>query len=116
MNFNEAEARGATRVAVIGKTVAENLFGEEGTVGKTMRIKGSPYQIIGLLSARGQSLDGRDQDDTVLVPVTTAQRKLFGGQFPGTIRFILAQAKSAEVMAEAEIVQQLRIRHRISEG
>ena len=117
-NFTETEVRGATRVAVIGKTIASNLFGDENPVGKTMRIKGSPYQVIGLLSARGQSLDGRDQDDTVLVPITTAQRKLFGGQFPGTVRYILVQAKSAQSMAEAEeeIVQMLRVRHRISEG
>ena len=117
-NFTETEVRGATRVAVIGKTVATNLFAEEDPVGKTLRIKGSPYQIIGLLAARGQSLDGRDQDDTVLVPVTTAQRKLFGGQFPGTVRYILVQGKSAESMpdAEAEINQMLRIRHRLSEG
>ena len=117
-NFTETEVRGATRVAVIGKTIASNLFGDENPVGKTMRIKGSPYQVIGLLSARGQSLDGRDQDDTVLVPITTAQRKLFGGQFPGTVRFILVQGKSAQNMAEAEeeIVQMLRVRHRITEG
>jgi putative ABC transport system permease protein len=117
-NFTETEVRGATRVAVIGQTVATNLFGEEDPVGKILRIKGSPYQVIGLLSARGQSLDGRDQDDTVLVPVTTAQRKLFGDQFPGTVRYILVQGKSAESMAdaEAEINQTLRLRHRLTEG
>ncbi len=115
-NFTDAEVRGATRVVVLGKTVAKNLFGEEDPVGKTLRIKGSPYQVIGLLSNRGQSLDGRDQDDSALIPVTTGQRKLFGGQFPGTVRYILVQAKSALAMPEAEqeITQVLRIRHRLS--
>ena len=117
-NFTETEVRGATRVALVGKTVAKNLFGEEDPVGKTLRIKGSPYQIIGLLAPRGQSLDGRDQDDNVLVPVTTAQRKLFGGQFPGTVRFIMVQAKSAQDMADAEeeMTQLLRVRHRLNDG
>lgn len=116
-NFTDVEVRGATRVALIGKTVASNLFGEEDPVGKTIRIKGSPYQIIGLLSARGQSLDGRDQDDTVIVPVTTAQRKLFGNQFPGTVRYILAQARTAQDMpaAEEEMTQTLRLRHRLTD-
>ena len=84
-NFTDTEVRGATRVVVLGKTVAKNLFGEEDPVGKTLRIKGSPYQVIGLLSNRGQSLDGRDQDDSALIPITTGQRKLFGGQFHGTV-------------------------------
>jgi putative ABC transport system permease protein len=116
-NFGDTEVRGATRVVLLGKTVAKNLFGEEDPVGKTIRIKGSPYQVIGLLTSRGQSLDGRDQDDSALIPITTGQRKLFGGQFPGTVRYILVQAKSAQVMPEAEqeITQMLRIRHRLSE-
>ena len=116
-NFTDTEVRGATRVVLLGKTVAKNLFGEEDPVGKTIRIKGSPYQVIGLLTNRGQSLDGRDQDDSVVIPITTGQRKLFGGQFPGTVRYILVQAKSAQVMPEAEqeITQMLRIRHRLSE-
>ncbi|MDP1680168.1 MAG: ABC transporter permease, partial [Burkholderiales bacterium] len=116
-NFSDTEVRGATRVVLLGKTVAKNLFGEEDPVGKTIRIKGSPYQVIGLLTNRGQSLDGRDQDDSALIPISTGQRKLFGGQFPGTVRYILVQAKSAQVMPEAEqeITQMLRIRHRLSE-
>ncbi len=71
--------------------------------------------VIGVLAAKGQSLDGRDQDDTVLIPVTTAQRKLFGSQFPGTVRFIMAQATSADAMpaAEREMTQLLRQRHHL---
>ncbi len=115
-SFNASDVRAASKVVLIGQTVAKNLFGEEDPVGKTIRIKNSPFLVIGLLSNKGQSLDGRDQDDTALVPVTTAQTKLFGNPFPGTVRFIMAQAISDNMMEEAEqdIAQALRLRHRIS--
>jgi putative ABC transport system permease protein len=115
--FGASEVRGAARVVLLGQTVARNLFGSENPVGRTLRIKSQPFLVVGLLEAKGQSLDGRDQDDTALVPVTTAQTKLFGNPFPGTVRFIMAQAGSAESMEEAEedITQLLRARHRIAE-
>ncbi len=116
--FTDSDVRSATRVALIGQTVAKNLFGEEEPVGKMIRIKQSPYLVIGLLAAKGQSLDGRDQDDTILVPVTTAQRKLFGTQFQGTVRYIMAQATAPEAMAGTEraLNQLLRQRHHLQEG
>ncbi len=116
--FTDSDIRSATRVALLGQTVVQNLFGDEDPVGKTIRIKNSPYLVLGVLAAKGQSLDGRDQDDTVLVPVTTAQRKLFGSQFAGTVRFIMVQAESAEAMPSVEksINDLLRQRHRIREG
>lgn len=116
--FTDSDIRAATRVALLGQTVVHNLFGDEYPINKTIRIKNSPYVVLGVLSAKGQSLDGRDQDDTVLVPVTTAQRKLFGTQFAGTVRFIMAQASSSEAMPSAEksIKELLRQRHRIRDG
>jgi putative ABC transport system permease protein len=116
--FTDSDVRAGTRVLLIGQTVARQLFGEEDPVGKTVRIKNSPFQVLGILAAKGQSLDGRDQDDTVLVPVTTAQRQLFGNQFPGMVRFIMVKAKSAEAMDRAEKDMQalLHTRHRIREG
>ncbi len=116
--FTDSDVRAATRVALLGQTVAHNLFGDEDPVDKTIRIKNSPYVVLGVLAAKGQSLDGRDQDDTVLVPVTTAQRKLFGTQFAGTVRFIMVQSISAEAMpaAEKSITELLRQRHRIRDG
>ena len=116
--FTDSDVRSATRVALLGQTVAYNLFGEENPLGKMIRIKNSPYLVLGVLAAKGQSLDGRDQDDTVLVPVTTAQRKLFGSQFAETVRFIMAQAESAEAMptVEKSINELLRQRHRIRAG
>ena len=114
----ESDVRSATRVAVLGITVAQNLFGEENPVGKTIRIKQSPFVVIGVLAPKGQSLDGRDQDDTILVPVRTAQRQLFGQQFQNTVRHIMVQATSASVMpaTEREMNDLLRQRHRIREG
>ncbi|MBP6497121.1 MAG: ABC transporter permease [Campylobacteraceae bacterium] len=116
--FGDSDVRGSTRVAILGKTVVKNLFGDENPVGKTIRIKQSPYLVVGVLGAKGQSLDGRDQDDTVLVPVTTAQTKLFGSQFKGTVRFIMVEASSEEVMpkAEKEMVQLLRQRHKLRDS
>jgi putative ABC transport system permease protein len=117
-SFTETDVRSATRVALIGMTVYKNLFLDEDPVGKTIRIKNSPYLVIGLLAAKGQSLDGRDQDDTILIPVTTALQKLFGTQFQGSVRFIMVQAVSPDKMEQAErdMTQLLRARHRIAEG
>ncbi|MDX1253330.1 MAG: ABC transporter permease [Gammaproteobacteria bacterium] len=116
--FTDGDVRSATRVAVLGQTVVSNLFGDEDPVGKTIRIKNSPFLVIGMLEPKGQSLDGRDQDDTVLIPVTTAQRQIFGNRFPGSVRTIMVEARSAEVMdhAQKDMEQLLRQRHRLHEG
>ena len=116
--FTETDLRSATRVVILGQITAQNLFGDEDPTGKTVRIKNSPFLVAGVLAPKGQSLDGRDQDDAVFIPITTGQRQIFGNQFPGTIRFLMVQGRSAEVMdeAETEINQLLRQRHRITEG
>ena len=117
--FSDADIRSANRVALIGKTVAENLFGDDiDPIGKTIRIKKSPFTILGVLESKGQSFDGRDQDDTIIVPITTAQRKLFGNQIPGRVRMIMAQAKSEKYMGVAEdaINDLIRQRHNIREN
>lgn len=116
--MSDSDVRSATRVAVLGNTVAQNLFGDENPLGQTIRIKQSPFFVIGVLAAKGQALDGRDQDDTILVPVRTAQRQLLGQQFQNTVRHILVQAVSAEAMnqAERDMNDLLRQRHRIRNG
>jgi putative ABC transport system permease protein len=116
--LSDADVRSASRVAVIGTTVARNLFYDEDPVGRTLRIRNSPYLVVGLLASKGQSLDGRDQDDGIFIPVSTALQKLFGSQFRGSVRFIMAQATSAQTMsrAESEITALLRSRHRLQEG
>ncbi|HSG22657.1 MAG TPA: ABC transporter permease [Azonexus sp.] len=116
--FGDSDVRSSTRVALIGKTVAQNLFGDEDPVGKTMRIQQNPFTVIGVLGSKGQNLDGRDQDDTVIIPLSTAQRKVFGTPFLGSVRMIMVQAESAEAMASVErgIESLLRQRHRLREG
>jgi putative ABC transport system permease protein len=116
--FTDTDVRSATRVALIGQVVVNNLFGDEDPIGKTIRIKQSPFTVLGVLSPKGQSLDGRDQDDMVVVPVTTAQRKLFGSQFQGTVRFMMVQAVGKEAMnaVERDMNDLLRQRHRLQEG
>jgi putative ABC transport system permease protein len=116
--FSDADVRSGTRAILLGQTVVKNLFGDEDPVGKTVRVKNSPFIVQGVLGLKGQSLDGRDQDDTALVPVTTAMRQLFGNQFPGMVRFIMVRAKSGDVMERAsrKMTELLRARHRIRPG
>ena len=113
--FTQQDVDGATKVCLLGKTVAENLFGGIDPVGQIIRIKKVPFTVIGVLGSKGQTTWGQDQDDTIFVPLTTAQKRLFGMQFPGMVRVISVQAKGPEMMKDAEeqINSLLRQRHRI---
>jgi len=116
--FSEADVRSGARVAVIGQVVARELFGDEDPIGKVIRIRQAPFEVIGVLAAKGQSLDGRDQDDLVIVPISSAQQKIFSGSLRNRARFIMAQAVSEKSMdaAESAINELLRNRHRIGVG
>jgi len=113
--FTQQDIDGATKVCLLGKTVAENLFGGIDPIGQIVRIKKVPFTVVGVLASKGQSTYGTDQDDTIFVPLTTAQKRLFGMQFPGMVRAIAVQAREPEVMKEVEsqITALLRQRHRI---
>lgn len=113
--FAEQDVKSATKVALLGQTVVENLFGEMDPVGQIIRIKKVPFTVIGVLERKGQSPGGQDQDDTIYVPVTTAQKKLFGTAFPGMVRIIMVKARSIGDLtsAERQINELLRQRHRI---
>jgi putative ABC transport system permease protein len=113
--FTTQDVKSATKVALLGQTVVDNLFGDQNPVGQTIRIKNVPFVVIGVLARKGQSAQGQDQDDTIIIPVTTAQKKLFGTQFPGMVRIIMVKARSAEDLAAAErqINELLRQRHHI---
>ncbi|HOE79179.1 MAG TPA: ABC transporter permease [Smithellaceae bacterium] len=117
-NFYEQEIRSAAKVCMIGQTVAESLFGNDDPLDKQVRIKKAAFTIIGVLERKGQSMMGMDQDDIVYVPVTSAQRNLFGRWFAGTIRSIMVKAVSTQALdsAEEQIRQLLRQRHRIAHG
>jgi putative ABC transport system permease protein len=116
--FGGEELRAYARVAVIGQTIADNLFPDEDPLGKVIRMRNSPYTVLGVLARKGQSLDGRDQDDGVFVPLTTARQQLIRSSFPGSVNMIMAQAKSSAQIPEAEfeMSQMLRIRHRLRDG
>jgi putative ABC transport system permease protein len=113
--FTEQDVRSATKVCLLGLTVVENLFGSIDPIGQVVRIKKIPFTVIGVLERKGQSPQGQDQDDTIYIPVTTAQKKIFGTTFPGMVRSIMVKARSAEDLdtAEKQINELLRQRHRI---
>lgn len=113
--FTDDDVRSATKVCLLGQTVVNNLFGSTDPVGQIVRIKNIPFMVVGILSVKGQSMVGQDQDDVIYIPVTTAQKKLFGTSFPGMVRIIMVKANSADDLpvAEKEMTSLLRQRHHI---
>jgi putative ABC transport system permease protein len=113
--FTQQDIDGATKVCLLGKTVVDNLFGGIDPIGQVIRIKNVPFTVVGVLAPKGQSTWGQDQDDTIFIPLTTAQKRLFGMQFPGMVRIIAVQAREPEAMksVENQINDLLRQRHRI---
>jgi len=114
-NMTDQDIRNATKVCLLGQTVVDNLFGSMDPIGQIIRIKKIPFTVIGVLESKGQSLGGQDQDDTILIPLTTAQKKIFGTTIPGMVRTIMVKARSAEdlTIAERQVNDLLRQRHRI---
>jgi putative ABC transport system permease protein len=114
--FTQIDLDSAARVAVIGQTTVENLYdpGEE-PVGSTIRLGNVPFQVIGVLAPKGQSAQGADQDDIVFIPFSTAERKVFGTQFLGSVGALFASTERSDDLAEAveEIRAVLRMRHRL---
>jgi len=101
-----------TRAAVVGTTVAANLFGTVNPVGKTFRIDSSPYKIIGVWESKGQSSMGRDQDDVILIPLATAQERLLGITYIQSINIQVSRLDKMD-QVQNEIETLLRQRHRI---
>jgi putative ABC transport system permease protein len=112
-SFTEQDVRSANKVAVIGQTVAQTLYGSDDPVGQIIRIKNAPFIITGVLYPKGLSVSGQDQDDVVVIPYTSAMKRLMGVT---TVRTIVVQAASlAQIEAtQSQIVQLLRQRHRIT--
>lgn len=113
--ITEDDIKNTTKVAVLGTTVTQNLFGDMEPLNKTIRIGGMPFKVIGLLKEKGQNGMGQDQDDIVLIPITTAQKKLFGADFPGMVKMISVQAVDENSLnsAQQEITELLRERHNL---
>lgn len=113
--FSEADVKNAAKVAILGQTVVNELFGDVDPLGRTVRIKGIPFRVIGVLEQRGQSGMGQDQDDEVFIPISTAQKKVMGVSFPDQVKFIILQAVDAEstYTSQEEIRLLLRQRHNL---
>jgi len=117
--FTEREQAGAAPVAVLGQTVVDNLFaGGEDPIGAMIRVKNVPFEVIGVLERKGQTTWGQDQDDVLLMPFSTAERRTLGTQILGTVDMIYVQAVAGDEVstAEQEINELLRERHRIQPG
>ena len=115
--FSEQDMDGATKVVVLGQTVRENLFGDGEAVGQIVRVRKVPFTVIGVLDRKGQSTWGQDQDDTVIIPLSTAKRRVLGVSKANArmVGVILVKAAKAEIIPEIEpqITSLLRQRHRL---
>jgi putative ABC transport system permease protein len=109
--FSDQDVRSLAKVAVVGKTVTDQLFPDQDPLGKTLRIRDIPFKIVGLLEPKGFNLFGQDQDDVVIIPYTSHMRRITSRTF---VNSILVQAASAEVITKAQndITDVLRSRHR----
>ncbi len=114
--FTQTDLESAARVALIGQTIVGNLFepGEE-PVGAVIRIKNVPFHVIGVLAPKGQSAQGSDQDDVIFIPFSTAERKVFGTSFIGSVGAMFGSTEQVEdlPMAAEQIREVLRARHRL---
>ena len=115
--FTQQDVEGANKVALLGKTVVDNLFGGAEPVGQVIRIKNVPFTVVGMLTPKGQSSQGQDQDDVILLPISTAKRKVIGinSANADAVNTIMIQAKSgAQIpLAEEEARALLRQRHHL---
>lgn len=113
--ITESDLSKRTRVAVIGKTVANKLFGTGNPVGQNIRVNNSPYKVIGVLRSKGQSSMGQNQDDVVIIPLTTAQERMLGITHVHSID-VQVNEQSKMNRAQADVKRLLRQRHHIIDG
>jgi putative ABC transport system permease protein len=113
--FTDREVRSAAKVAVIGSKTALELFGPINPVGQSVRVKNIPFVIIGLLASKGAGMGGQNQDDRIIIPYTTAMKRVTGDRY---LRSVNLQIRSSERMeiAQAQITSLLRQRHRLTAG
>lgn len=116
-NFYLEDIKNSTKVAIIGSTVATELFGDVNPINKTVRIANVPFKVIGLLKSKGAS-GAFDNDDLIFIPITTAQKKVFGVYFPGTVNMIVVKTLTPEIMetTEKDIDEILSNRHNIAKN
>jgi putative ABC transport system permease protein len=111
--FTEADVRTAARVIVIGRTIADNLFPGTDAVGQTLRVSNLPFQVVGVMTSKGQDQQGRDQDDIAFAPYTSVQKKILGST---TVRiaYVSAISQDATYTAQQQITELLRQRHKLA--
>ena len=110
--FADADVRGATKVCLLGQTVAQQLFGGEDPVGASIRIRNIPFKVVGTVKPKGQNMMGQDQDDLILVPYTTLQKRLMGHSHAWGYN-ASARTKGQILEAQQQITDLLRSRHRL---
>jgi putative ABC transport system permease protein len=113
--FDEQNDRAASRVAVVGQTMARDLFGKANALGQTIRIGKVPFQIIGVLAPAGVDINGADQDDQILVPLRTAMRRVFNVTYVNNI-YIQVRSEQQMDQCAAQLNEALRARHRLRTG
>jgi putative ABC transport system permease protein len=113
--FTPQDVRSANKVCVIGKTTASQIFGNDNPIGQTLRVKNVPFTVVGTLTAKGLSAQGNDQDDVLIMPYTSAMKRVTGGT---TLRSINVQVANVGDLDAAQqlIVSLLRQRHNIRQG
>jgi putative ABC transport system permease protein len=115
--FSDTDVRSAERVIVLGKTVADKLFSGLDPIGQMIRVRNLPFRVVGVLTAKGQSMVGQDQDDTAIMPYTTVQRKLLGQQIPSIGQAMISSiSPEASAVTEKQVAELLRQRHKIQQG
>ena len=110
--FDELDVKNNRKVCLLGTTVAENLFGTEDPVGRTLRLRGIPLEVVGLLTKKGQTAEGNDQDDAALLPYTTVRARMAGRQFLAQV-LLSARSESALPALMAETRSILRESHHL---
>jgi len=111
--YSNSDESSRARVAVLGQTVATNLFGNVSPLGKSIRIGKAPFRVIGVLAAKGQSSMGQDQDDMIIIPLSTAQDRLIGQTYVNSISVQVKDAASLD-KAQADVTSLLRTRHHLA--
>jgi putative ABC transport system permease protein len=116
--FSQQDVDSANKVALLGKTVVNNLFGDSDPVGRSLRIKNVPFTVVGVLDPKGQSPTGQDQDDVILLPILTAKRKVIGPKSANAdaVDSIIMKAKGGSQIqvAQDEVKALLRQRHHLA--
>ena len=111
--FTDSDVRTAARVIVIGQTLADTLYAGGDPVGQTIRVSNLPFRVVGVMAAKGQDPQGRDQDDIAFAPYTTVQKKVLGRDRV-QIAYVSAISQDATYTAQSQITELLRQRHKLT--